>query len=152
MLFLRFFYYVIHDLRCFRRYLPKYVANVIVTAHVTSYLLATSKSSTSGFDSATRDNFNNFYARFDRQNSTSMSVILPEPACHSLLPSLHATPSSLHCVPPPPPDPVCHSVLPSLQEHEVTKLYKRQRSRKATDPDNVSTSTLKYSANELTPL
>ena len=44
-----------------------------------------------GFESATPDNFNNFYARFDRQNLTPTSVSLPDPAVP--LPP----PSTLHC-------------------------------------------------------
>ena len=82
------------------------------------------KHSIPGFESATPDNFNNFYARFDRQNLTTTSVSLPDPA-----------------VPLPPPF--------TVQEHEVRKLLREQSSRKAAGPDNVSTSTLKYCANEL---
>ena len=37
----------------------------------------------------------------------------------------------------------------TVQEHEVRKLLKQQSSRKAAGPDNVSTSTLKYCADEL---
>ena len=82
------------------------------------------KHSIPGFESATPDKFNHFYARFDRQNLTPTSVSLPDPA-----------------VPLPPPF--------TVQEHEVRKLLKQQSSRKAAGPDNVSTSTLKYCANEL---
>ena len=82
------------------------------------------KHSIPGFESATPDNFNNFYARFERQNLTPTSVSLPDPA-----------------VPLPPPL--------TVQEHEVRKLLKQQSSRKAAGQDNVSTSTLKYCANVL---
>ena len=82
------------------------------------------KHSIPGFESATPDNVNNFYARFDRQNLTPTSVSLPDPA-----------------VPLPPPF--------TVQEHEVRKLLQQQSRRKAAGPDNVSTSTLKYCANEL---
>ena len=88
---------------------------------ITGYKL---KHSIPGFESATPDNFNHFYARFDRQNLTPTSVSLPYPA-----------------VPLPPPF--------TVQEHEVRKLLKQQSSRKAAGPDNVSTATLKYCANEL---
>ena len=57
------------------------------------------KHSIRGSDSATPDNFNNFYARFDRQNLTPIPVSLPDPA-----------------VPLPPPF--------TVQEHEVKKLLK----------------------------
>ena len=77
-----------------------------------------------GFESATPDNINHFYARFDRQNLTPTSVSLPDPA-----------------VPLSPPF--------TVQEHEVRKLLKQQSSRKVAGPDNVSTSTLKYCANDL---
>ncbi|KAK2173887.1 hypothetical protein NP493_846g00023 [Ridgeia piscesae] len=40
----------------------------------------TQKHSIPGFDSATPDNFNNFYARFERHNLTPTSVSLPNPA------------------------------------------------------------------------
>ena len=76
------------------------------------------KHSIPGFESATPDNFNHFYARFDRQNLTPTSVSLPDPAVS---------------LPPP----------FTFQEHEVRKLLKQQSSRKAAGPDNVSTSTLK---------
>ena len=86
------------------------------------------KHSIPGFDSATPDNFNNIYARFDRQNFTPISVSLPDPA-----------------VPLPPPF--------TVQEHEVRKLFKQQRKQlEAAGFDNVSISTLNYCANELTPV
>ena len=77
---------------------------------VSSAFLAISKSSNSGIDSATPDNFNNFHARFERQNSTPISVSLPDPA-----------------VPLPPPF--------SVQEHRGRKIFKQQRSRKTAGPD-----------------
>ena len=40
----------------------------------------------------------------------------------------------------------------TVHEHEVRKLFKQQDSRKAAGTDNVSTSTLKHSANELAPV
>ena len=40
----------------------------------------------------------------------------------------------------------------TVQEHEVRKLFNKQCSRKAAGPDNVYTSILKHSANELEPL
>ena len=84
------------------------------------------KSSTPGFDSATMDTFNNFYARVNCQNSTPILISPTDPG-----------------VPLPPPF--------TVQEHEVRKLFKQQSSRKAAGPDNVSTSALKHCANELTP-
>ena len=73
-----------------------------------SAFLAASKPSTPGFDSATPDNFNNFRARFDRHNSTPISVSLPDPAV---------------------------SLPPPLQEHRVRKLFKQQSNRKAAGPN-----------------
>ena len=58
------------------------------------------KHSIPGFESATPDNFNNFYARFDCQHLMPISVSLPDPA-----------------VPLPPPF--------TVQEHEVRKLFKQ---------------------------
>ena len=82
------------------------------------------KHSITGFESATADNFKNLCVHFDRQNLTPTSASLPDPA-----------------VPLPPPF--------TVQGHEVRKLLKQQSSRKAAGPDNVSTLTLKYCANEL---
>ena len=81
---------------------------------ITGYM---QKHSTRGSDSATPDNFNNVYARFDRQNVTPISVSLHDSA-----------------VPLPPPF--------TIQEHELRKLFKQQSSRKAVGPDNVSTSSV----------
>ena len=48
------------------------------------------------------------------------------------------------------PDPAVPLPPPfTVQEHEARKLLKQQSSRKAAGPDNVSTSILKYCANEL---
>ena len=71
------------------------------------------KHSVPSFDSVTPDNFNNLYARFDRQNVTPISVSLPDPA-----------------------EPLPHPF--TVQEHEVRKLFKQQSNRKAAGPDNVS--------------
>ena len=70
------------------------------------------KHSIPGFESATPDNFNNFFARFDRQNLTTTSVSLPDPAV-PLLPPF------------------------TVQQHQVRKLLRQQSRRKAAGPDNV---------------
>ena len=75
-----------------------------LSGRVSSALLAISKSSNSGFNFATPDNFNNFHARFDRQNPTPISVNLPNPVVPLPLPF-------------------------SVQEHRGVKLFKQQSNR-----------------------
>jgi hypothetical protein len=73
------------------------------------------------------DKLNEFYARFDRQNTTPVTVQPPDPAS-----------------PLPPPFVV--------EESAVRALFQRQNSRKAGGPDGVSAPTLRHCAAQLAPV
>jgi hypothetical protein len=77
-------------------------------------------------DPSLPDQLNDFYARFDRQNTTPVSV--PVGVADSL----------------PPPFVV--------EEDQVRKLLSRQNPRKAAGPDGVSTSSLRKCADQLAPV
>ena len=82
-------------------------------------------STTSSNDLQLPDNLNEFYGRFDRQNTTPVTASPPDLA-----------------TPLPPPF--------IVEESAVKKLFRKQNSREAAGPD-VSTSVLKHSADQLSP-
>ena len=73
------------------------------------------------------DQLNEFYARFDRQNTTPVTVTPPDPAS-----------------PLPPPF--------VILESEVRQLFSQQNCRKAAGPDGVSCSTLRHCSHQLAPI
>ena len=83
-------------------------------------------STTSCNDPQFPDNLDEFYGRFDRQNTTTATASPPDPA-----------------TPLPPPF--------IVEESAVKKLFRKQNSKNAVGPDNVSTSVLKHSADQLSP-
>ena len=73
------------------------------------------------------DKLNEFYARFDRQNTTPVTVQPPDPA---------------HPLPPP----------FVIEESDVRALFQKQSSRKAGGPDGVSAPTLRHCSAQLAPV
>jgi hypothetical protein len=85
------------------------------------------KTSPADDDPALPDKLNDFYARFDRDNTTPVTVLPPDPA----------------------------SPLPApfvVSEEEVRALFKKQNCRKAGGPDGVSAAALHHCAEQLSPV
>jgi len=85
------------------------------------------RSSPADADPTLPDKLNEFYGRFDRDNTTPVTVSFPDPAS-----------------PLPPPFVV--------SEQEVRMLLRKQNSRKAAGPDGVSAPTLRHCADQLSPV
>ena len=94
------------------------------------------------------NDLNDFYCRFDRQWTSPNPV--PTTAITSTLPSLDKDSTLSHRIIPDSPLPPITPL--SIQERDVNKLLKRQNPRKAAGPDAVSPSTLRYCADQLSPV